>query len=81
MSDGTHCKMAEVYERTQSLIEKLHTSKRDKTIIINPDYLDDEKLPEEERTAVLREIFNRNIREKQMTKLAQHLTPILVYCL
>jgi cell division control protein 6 len=77
MSDGTHCKMAEVYERTQSLIEKLHTSKRDRTIILNPDYLDDEKLPEEERTAVLREIFNRNIREKQMTKLAQHLTPIL----
>jgi cell division control protein 6 len=44
---------------------------------LNPDYLDDERLPEEERAAVLREIFNRNIRERQLSRLAQHLTPIL----
>ena len=69
--------MVEAYERTESLIERLHNSKKDKNIILNPDYLDDEKLPEEERTAVLREIFNRSIREKQLTKLVKHLMPIL----
>ncbi len=69
--------MVEIYGKTASLIEELHNSKKHKAIILNPDYLDDEKLPEEERTAVLREIFNRNIRERQLTKLAQHLTPIL----
>jgi len=65
------------YERTESLIEKLFKAKKKNSLVLNPDYLDDEKLPEEERTAVLKEIFNRNIREKQLTLLAQHLTPIL----
>jgi cell division control protein 6 len=44
---------------------------------MNPDYLDDEKLPEEERTAVLKEIFNRNIRKKQLSRIISHLTPVL----
>jgi cell division control protein 6 len=73
-------RLAEILERTESLIERLHNTKRNNRIILNPDYLDDEKLPEEERTSVLREIFNRNIREKQLTRLAQHLTPILDGC-
>jgi len=64
-------------ERTESLIEKLFKDKKKNSLVLNPDYLDDEKLPEEERTAVLKEIFNRNIREKQLTSLAQHLTSIL----
>lgn len=69
--------MAEKCEGTESLIEKFHKYKKKSSLIVNPDYLDDEKLPEEERAAVLQEIFNRNIREKQLNKLAQHLTPIL----
>ncbi|MFH2129848.1 MAG: AAA family ATPase, partial [bacterium] len=46
-------------------------------LVLNPNYLDDEKLPEEERTAVLREIFNRNIREKQLNRIISHITPVL----
>jgi cell division control protein 6 len=64
-------------DATESLIESLHATRRNKTLIINPDYLDDEKLPEEERTAVLKEIFNRNIREKQLSRIISHLTPVL----
>jgi len=62
---------------TESLIESLHASRKNKSLVINPDYLDDEKLPGDERTAVLKEIFNRNIREKQLSRIISHLTPIL----
>jgi len=64
-------------DSTESLIESLHATRRRCSLIVNPDYLDDEKLPEEERTAVLKEIFNRNIREKQLSRIISHLTPIL----
>jgi cell division control protein 6 len=46
-------------------------------LVTNHIYLDDEKLPEDERTAVLKEIFNRNIREKQLSRIISHLTPVL----
>jgi len=62
---------------TESLIESLHASGKKRCLVINPDYLDDEKLPGDERTAVLKEIFNRNIREKQLSRIISHLTPIL----
>lgn len=62
---------------TEKLIESLHASRKNKCLVINPDYLDDEKLPGDERTAVLKEIFNRNIREKQLSRIISHLTPIL----
>jgi len=64
-------------DSTESLIESLHVSRKERSLLINPDYLDDEKLPEDERTAVLKEIFNRNIREKQLSRIISHLTPIL----
>ena len=64
-------------DSTESLIESLHVSIRKLSMVINPDYLDDEKLPEDERTAVLKEIFNRNIREKQLSRIISHLTPVL----
>jgi len=64
-------------DTTESLIETLHASRQERSLVINPDYLDDEKLPEEERAAVLKEIFNRKIREKQISKIISHLTPIL----
>jgi len=64
-------------DSTESLIESLHASRKDKALLINPDYLDDEKLPEDERTAVLKEIFNKNIRKKQLSRIISHLTPLL----
>ena len=64
-------------DATESLIETLHATRRTKSLILNPDYLDDENLPEEERAAVLKEIFNRKIREKQLSRIVAHLTPIL----
>lgn len=64
-------------DSTEALIEKLHASGKKKSIVLQPDYLDDEKLPENERSAVLREIFNRNIREKQLSRIISHLTPLL----
>ena len=70
MSDGK-------YDSTETLIESLHASRKKRSLVINPDYLDDEKLPEQDRTRVLREIFNRNIREKQLTRIISHLSPVL----
>ena len=64
-------------DSTESLIESLHVSTRKLSLVINPDYLDDEKLPEDERIAVLKEIFNHNIREKQLSRIISHLTPVL----
>ena len=64
-------------DSTESLIESLHVSRKERSLLINPDFLDDEKLSEEERTAVLKEIFNKNIREKQLGRIISHLAPIL----
>ena len=62
---------------TEALIERLHGCRKSRSLILNPVYLDDEKLPEIERTAVLNEIFNRNIREKQISRIVSHLMPVL----
>jgi len=64
-------------DTTESLIESLHAARQKRSLVLNPDYLDDEKLPEEERAAVLKEIFNRKIREKQIGRIISHLAPIL----
>ncbi len=61
-------------DSTETLIESLHASRKKRTLLINPDYLDDEKLPEDERSAVLKEIFNKNIRGKQLSRIISHLT-------
>jgi cell division control protein 6 len=68
--------MSEI-DSTENLIESIHSKRRSNCLIINPDFLDDEKLPEEERTAVLKEIFNRNIRQSQLARIISHLTPVL----
>jgi len=73
MSGGENQKQ----DSTESLIESLHASRQKKSLVLNPDFLDDEKLPENERAAVLKEIFNRKIREKQISRIISHLTPIL----
>jgi cell division control protein 6 len=64
-------------DATESLIETLRATRGSKSLVTNPEYLDDEKLPEDERAAVLKEIFNRKIREKQISRIIAHLTPIL----
>ena len=64
-------------DSTTRLIESLHKSRKRLSIIRNADYLDDEKLPEEQRKQVLREIFNRNIRQEQLSRIISHLTPVL----
>jgi len=64
-------------DSTESLIENLHASRQSRTILIQPDFLDDEKLPEEERSAVLNQIFNQKIRQKQLSRIIAHLTPVL----
>lgn len=66
----------EELDYTESLIENLYSSRKRRSITVNPDFLDDEKLPEEERTAVLNEIFNKNIREKQLSRIISHLSPV-----
>ncbi|MBC2714939.1 MAG: AAA family ATPase [Desulfobacteraceae bacterium] len=73
MSDGNPDKN----DSTEALIEALHSKRKKRSLIVNPDYLDDEKLPGEERSSVLKEIFNRNIREKQLSRIISHLSPVL----
>ncbi len=72
MSDGKQGQ-----DSTESLIEDLHESREKRSLLVNPDYLDDEKLPEEEKTAVLKEIFNKNIRGKQLNRIISHFSLIL----
>ena len=62
---------------TESLIHEAFLNSSHKRITLNPLFLDDEKLPESERVAVLREIFHRNIRLKQLSRLAGLLSPVL----
>lgn len=64
-------------DSTEKLIESIHKQRKKHSIILKPKYLDDEKLCQHERTQVLKEIFNRNIREKQLTKIISHLNPVL----
>ena len=68
---------SEHLDSTADLIESLHASRKSKSILVNPDYLDDEKLPDSQRSAVLKEIFNKNIREKQLSRIISHLSPVL----
>ena len=43
-------------DSTESSIESLHETRKKRSLIVNADYLDDEKLSEGERTAVLKEL-------------------------
>lgn len=62
---------------TETFIENVYANREKRRIILNPQYLNDENLPEDERRAILSQIFNRNIREKQVTAAVNHLAPIL----
>ncbi|MCB2189855.1 MAG: AAA family ATPase [Deltaproteobacteria bacterium] len=67
----------DVADNTELLIESVHSNQNSKPIIINPLFLDDENLSEEERIEVLSEIFNQNIRQDQLKRVINHLAPIL----
>ena len=62
---------------TESLFHNAYASAATKRIAINPAFLDDESLGEDERLAVLHEVFHRSIRVKQIDRLARHLAPVL----
>jgi cell division control protein 6 len=62
---------------TENLIHNAFLNSHSKRIVLNPQFLDDEKLPEVERVAVLQEVFHRNIRLKQLERLAKCLSPVL----
>ena len=64
-------------QSTELLIEQFRVQRRSQSIVLNPRYLDDEKLPGNERSRVLQTIFNRNIRERQLQRIIRHLAPIL----
>jgi cell division control protein 6 len=63
---------------TDLLIARTMSTLEDRKIVHNPLYLNDEHLPETDRRAILEEIFNRHIREKQVQKVVNHLAAILV---
>jgi cell division control protein 6 len=50
---------------------------RQKRLILNPDYLEDERLPQVERLRLLPEIFSKNVRQKELEKLARHYSSLL----
>lgn len=62
---------------TESLIQEAYRSVAQRRIAVNAAFLDDEKLPEAERVAVLEEVFHRNIRMKQLERLANVLAPVV----
>jgi len=62
---------------TESLIQQALKSCSTRKIMLNPSFLDDEKLPEAERVSVLKEVFHRNIRLKQIQRLAGLLAPVV----
>lgn len=62
---------------TEAIIQSALASSAARRIAINSQYLDDEKLPEPERVRVLRDVFHRNIRLKQIERLASCLAPVV----
>ena len=64
-------------DRTESLIQNAMVSSTQNRIALNHMLLDDENLPESERMSVLDEIFHRNIRHRQIERLARQLAPLL----
>ena len=61
----------------EAIIQQAYLSASSRRLILHPTLLDDEKLPESERVAVLREVFHSNIRTRQIQSLARHIAPIL----
>ena len=63
--------------RTEKFISAARLPKTQSSLILNPDYLDDETLMDEERIKVLAEIFSRDVRNNELQALASQLAPLL----
>jgi cell division control protein 6 len=50
---------------------------RDHAVILNRRFLDDEQLIRSEQLAVLEEIFNTNVRDREMREISCHFAPVL----
>ena len=50
---------------------------RDHAVIMNRRFLDDEQLIRSEQLAVLEEIFNANVRDREMREISCHFAPVL----
>ena len=62
---------------TSSLIQDAFVQSARQRVILDPSLLDDEKLPESDRLAVLEQVFHRGIRLKQLQELARYIAPVL----
>jgi len=66
----------EVQMRVEDKIEKQIDTLLQNTIILNRRYLDDEQLDRGEQFKVLKEIFDVNVRDKEIKELSSHFAPI-----
>ena len=62
---------------TEQLIQRAFDAVASRRITRNADFLDDEKLSESERIVVLNQVFHRNIRSRQIERLAKYVSPLL----
>ena len=62
--------------QVQTKIENQIQTLLENTIIINRKHLDDEQLDRNEQFEVLKEIFDVNVRDKEIRELSSHFAPI-----
>ena len=62
---------------TESSIREAFASTQKRRLALRPALLDDESLPETERVAALQEIFHRNIRRRQLERLAGQMASVI----
>jgi len=63
--------------RIRKKIEQQIQQVLDHTIIVHRQYLDDEQLTRREQLAVLQEIFNEDVRDREIRELTTHFAPVL----
>ena len=63
--------------RVENKIEKQMRHLLNNTIILNRRFLDDEQLDRKEQFKVLKEIFDVNVRDREIRELSSHFAPIL----
>ena len=66
----------EIQMRVEEKIEKQIANLLQNTIILNRKFLDDEQLDRREQFRVLKEIFDVNVRDKEIKELSSHFAPI-----
>jgi Cdc6-like AAA superfamily ATPase len=65
------------YIDAQAKMEGTMRGLRDKAVIRDRRYLDDEQLSRREQQAILEEIFNANVREREISEITYHFAPIM----